>query len=146
MFQFTLPRGERLAENAIIIISTLFQFTLPRGERPVASQAEREAYEFQFTLPRGERHVQHIPRQPQPRVSIHAPAWGATATGQAPFVFYKFQFTLPRGERQGVCRRARCAPEFQFTLPRGERLHNLLGRIRILISFNSRSRVGSDKA
>ena len=56
-----------------------FQFTLPRGERQVGrGQDSPRRGEFQFTLPRGERpqpvrflHIAH-------RVSIHAPAWGAT--------------------------------------------------------------------
>ena len=35
MFQFTLPRGERLTMRGMPVVSSLFQFTLPRGERPL---------------------------------------------------------------------------------------------------------------
>ena len=33
-FQFTLPRGERLALTGGTLRGNVFQFTLPRGERP----------------------------------------------------------------------------------------------------------------
>ena len=33
MFQFTLPRGERLRFDFLLGIAVKFQFTLPRGER-----------------------------------------------------------------------------------------------------------------
>gem|GEM_PF-3112675 len=58
--------------------SLRFQFTLPRGERRLASAADRLDGLFQFTLPRGERlrvdRLLHLQR----KVSIHAPARGAT--------------------------------------------------------------------
>ena len=58
--------------------SLAFQSTLPRGERPVFLPADFAHVRFQSTLPRGERHrltiIQHTPF----RISIHAPARGAT--------------------------------------------------------------------
>ena len=54
-----------------------------------------------------------------------------------------FQFTLPHGERRAPPPPNPPFPEFQFTLPHGERPHRRR-RPRILRSFNSRSRMGSD--
>ena len=98
-FQFTLPRGERLARRYDGRSHLRFQFTLPRGERPLSYATE--------TIPRGFNSRSRVgsdafplPRPPQKgsfnsrsrvgsdspdlcpgfvlRVSIHAPAWGAT--------------------------------------------------------------------
>ena len=100
-FQSTLPQGERLPGIFVLPSANLFQSTLPQGERPGYSgmrsdgksrfqstlpQGERltealtgyTVYGFQSTLPQGER------RQPQAgyreghKISIHAPARGAT--------------------------------------------------------------------
>ena len=57
-------------------------------------------------------------------VSIHAPAWGATLTGEVLGASYQFQFTLPHGERQGLPIHQNQKDEFQFTLPHGERHAN----------------------
>ena len=59
---------------------------------------------FQFTLPRGERLIWRQFLEGDQRVSIHAPAGGATADSAAPAADVSFQFTLPRGERQQVAR------------------------------------------
>ena len=55
-----------------------FQSTLPRGERPPRPVRHRHAG-FQSTLPRGERPQPRPPLYARKVVSIHAPAWGATA-------------------------------------------------------------------
>ena len=79
VFQFTLPRGERLVTcyrwmlllcfnsrsregsdvtvSACRVLEELFQFTLPRGERPWACPSTPMTSTFQFTLPRGERQL-----------------------------------------------------------------------------------------
>ena len=77
MFQFTLPRGERLEDKLMQLIAQEFQFTLPRGERPYTRTWFQRTASFQFTLPRGERPlmISAIKRDTE------------------------FQFTLPRGER-----------------------------------------------
>ena len=55
------------------------------------------------------------------KVSIHAPAWGATHLKADIEANGLFQSTLPRGERQSpTIYRRRCFL-FQSTLPRGER-------------------------
>ena len=55
-----------------------FQFALPRGERPVAFFGSKANIMFQFALPRGERHTRGVVIQPSFKVSIRAPARGAT--------------------------------------------------------------------
>ena len=106
MFQFTLPRGERHGRFKRGSQTGKFQFTLPRGERPRATGPKGSDMKFQFTLPRGERRRHAAPptaaqgsfnsrsrvgsdpsRRAKPqrrRVSIHAPAWGATPAPTRP--------------------------------------------------------------
>jgi len=55
-----------------------FQSTLPRGERLSDIVCGVASYRFQSTLPRGERLVLVDRAIPAPKISIHAPAWGAT--------------------------------------------------------------------
>ena len=100
VFQSTLPHGERRFPACYRIQNFEFQSTLPHGERPFSACRMRsprsfnprsrmgsddysreldEAFEkFQSTLPHGERPVSASPPYPSERVSIHAPAWGAT--------------------------------------------------------------------
>ena len=99
IFQSTLPRGERLINYASSVGDEPFQSTLPRGERLVCSNCGLHTGIFQSTLPRGERPSRSGPARrlkyfnPRSRVgsdqilssaeeirkiSIHAPAWGAT--------------------------------------------------------------------
>ena len=61
------------------------------------------------------------------------------------FLSCKFQFALPRGERPRLVVVQRPNPVFQFALPRGER-RVLPSFIPRPVSFNSRSRVGSDSS
>ena len=145
VFQFTLPRGERRKCEDATKRRETFQFTLPRGERPSGSCDSSLSYRFQFTLPRGERHLPISFLPGKHRVSIHAPARGATEPKVwliylmscfnsrsregsdakvvgVPSVSNRFQFTLPRGERQRVYIALGFSLAFQFTLPRGERL------------------------
>ena len=77
MFQSTLPRGERLTTTQTIYLRYLFQSTLPRGERQLGTTVNEVRRMFQSTLPRGER-LNIMAETNATRVSIHAPAWGAT--------------------------------------------------------------------
>ena len=77
-------------------------------------------------------------------VSIHAPAWGATDWLAVLTNPEKFQFTLPHGERQIGKDGVELGSKFQFTLPHGERPLGIDGRYTVS-SFNSRSRMGSDR-
>ncbi len=166
-FQSTLPRGERRMEAHLRDKKTPFQSTLPRGERrPRWFPRQAAAPEFQSTLPRGERQpAQRIPRGSE-RISIHAPARGATLRPYPVRPTAGFQSTLPRGERQPWAYLIACGAKFQSTLPRGERpAAVVVAHLAFLISihapargatwccrfpcsfrwyFNPRSREGSD--
>ena len=56
-----------------------FQSTLPRGERPHHAKQGFPSWLFQSTLPRGERPGALLGLGAALDISIHAPAWGATA-------------------------------------------------------------------
>ena len=70
--------GSDAADSKVISPTEEFQFTLPRGERPIPFVINQGVRTFQFTLPRGERHAILFGVDFDDRVSIHAPAWGAT--------------------------------------------------------------------
>ena len=99
-----------------------FQSTLPRRERRVAVCARKLSAQFQSTLPRRERPSLNKTLMRFIRISIHAPAKGATILPESPFLAFLFQSTLPRRERQTFI-----LPEFCYFL-----------------YFNPRSREGSD--
>ena len=62
----------------LLVSPILFQSTHPRGVRPTYTARPRKLFEFQSTHPRGVRpHTRMLTLVPV-RVSIHAPAWGAT--------------------------------------------------------------------
>ena len=56
----------------------MFQFTHPRGVRHGTAKFGNLRIGFQFTHPRGVRHQQNVRNLTTTKVSIHAPARGAT--------------------------------------------------------------------
>ena len=85
-----------------------------------------------------------MPNRVQAKVSIHAPAWGATAGPRHPGPRPRFQSTHPRGvRRQGRLDR-RAGGRFQSTHPRGVRPLQMSLIIAAETSFNPRTRVGCD--
>ena len=85
-----------------VLNKLIFQSTLPRRERLWSVvKAVREVL-FQSTLPRRERRTCPCTRYSWQRISIHAPAKGATRTGTACPYCYLFQSTLPRRERPAL--------------------------------------------
>ena len=107
--------GSDLIQQHISNGGIKFQSTLPRGERHRAKLRIRSIYSFNPRSRVGsDTKISLFNIQ---KVSIHAPAWGAT-----------YQITNLR---------------FQSTLPRGER-HKHNGPNMSYVSFNPRSRVGSD--
>ena len=77
LFQFTLPRGERL----LIYSSPLcwhVSIHAPARGATADKRCRVELTEFQFTLPRGERPTVALQLVVERDVSIHAPARGAT--------------------------------------------------------------------
>ena len=77
------------------------------------------------------------------QVSIHAPAWGATKNSNRTIIRTKFQSTLPHGERPMMLVQLISGNGFQSTLPHGER-QKFKVKPKNVISFNPRSRMGSD--
>ena len=78
-FQSTRPRGARpSAARYSAALHFLFQSTRPRGARPSIWPFLKLFLMFQSTRPRGARPQEGDRRAPQGRVSIHAPARGAT--------------------------------------------------------------------
>ena len=103
LFQSTLPRGERLGQPICIIDSILISIHAPargatyslllsmlqnidfnprsrEGSDINNTNQELDPKGFQSTLPRGERLKQDILYEWHSRISIHAPARGATLT------------------------------------------------------------------
>ena len=100
LFQSTLPRRERLQALLDAVVVVLFQSTLPRGERRKVASGATAAM----------------------RISIHAPAKGATADLKG----------MPKAQK------------FQSTLEGNDLLLILHGYK--LTHFNPRSREGSDRS
>ena len=105
MFQSTRPRGARhdalanLQQHRQVSIhapawgatqggppvsprASVFQSTRPRGARPLFALRPVSKPKFQSTRPRGARHGPRWIGERSGGVSIHAPAWGATASSQ----------------------------------------------------------------
>ena len=123
VFQSTHPRGVR-PPGSIHTVSLIFRFqsTHPRGVRRWGAAGQPPPTMFQSTHPRGVRQNVCKDRHRATRVSIHAPAWGATTKN------YRIMRTI-------------CV--FQSTHPRGVRLLPM-DRGCEDISFNPRTRVGCD--
>ena len=82
-FQFTHLRGVRPSCNDFVIDGTMFQFTHLRGVRRALFKRRARLRQFQFTHPRGVRHSAVAVCLCVHRVSIHAPARGATLCSTA---------------------------------------------------------------
>ena len=121
-FQSTLPRRERLYEFFKPFIDFVFQSTLPRRERLQVLTACWCVSIFQSTLPRRERLSQPLNWTDSIKISIHAPAKGATSLYFLGVSIWAFQSTLPRRERL-LCT-----------------IHTRI----FFFNFNPRSREGSD--
>ena len=77
-----------------------FQFTRPHGARRNLAATRLIEQVFQFTRPHGARLELRVQWIYGRKVSIHAPAWGATApTRDAIPAAGLFQFTRPHGAR-----------------------------------------------
>ena len=137
--------GCDLGKHLGMFTDKVFQSTHPRGVRPArahprdhgrrgfnprtrvgcddaARAPQRILWVFQSTHPRGVRLASTASIPPFPTVSIHAPAWGATADALpvSPDVTW-FQSTHPRGVRLLAALDADVRQLFQSTHPRGVR-------------------------
>ena len=168
-FQSTLPRRERHVVRAVSVkYDSVFQSTLPRRERRVCACGVRVlAFYFNPRSREGSDGLQTVAFAVRRRISIHAPAKGATYFDYLKVSVRIFQSTLPRRERRasyetrtsGRCYfnpRSREGSDssansiinrqtlFQSTLPRRER-HPAPLPSHPLQHFNPRSREGSDR-
>ncbi len=122
-FQSTRPRGARRSRSGTTTLATAFQSTRPRGARPLSEWARGSLAAFQSTRPRGARRPSLFPLGHWDKVSIHAPARGATGHGHSPADLVRtFQSTRPRGARPGFNDSQSTTAVFQSTRPRGARL------------------------
>ncbi len=143
MFQSTLPRGERRPWSGPPGSPVRFQSTLPRGERQHGvllflrfsrfnprsrvgsddiSAKSQKAIRVSIHAPAwGATHPRRHPRH-CPRVSIHAPAWGATASGPDPGCLKNVSIHAPAWGATFSSPTSSFNRSFQSTLPRGERL------------------------
>ena len=122
MVSIHAPARGATVENATGAINLAFQSTLPRGERHKRRNVRNQRHAFQSTLPRGERRKWAFTMANKLRVSIHAPARGATL---------------------GI---ASCCDAFHVSIhapARGATCNVLLPTYRTKC-FNPRSRAGSD--
>ena len=76
---------------------------------------------FQPTRPHGARQPVNMEQVHDIFVSTHAPAWGATALGDALTHDIKFQPTRPHGARLCGKNKRQWFPKFQPTRPHGAR-------------------------
>ena len=81
----------------------MFQSTHPRGVRPTTTPYTGWIRWFQSTHPRGVRPFESLVGNTACKVSIHAPAWGATTASMSVLSTVRlFQSTHPRGVRRHV--------------------------------------------
>ena len=149
--------------------SLQFQSTLPRRERRKVGQGihQQQRYfnprsregsdrkppnlrpsdpRFQSTLLRRERRELVRPHPGQDRISIHAPAKGATSNDRTIAARYLISIHAPaKGATIEIMCSRSMMPIFQSTPPRRERLSRLVRRW-VTPHFNPRSREGSDCA
>ena len=143
-FQSTRPRGARRFVGISVFALLLFQSTRPRGARPNTTPKFSFLLGFQSTRPRGARHksctLQCTPRM----ISIHAPAWGATAFVDRAFNAREFQSTRPRGARPCDLSHSRQCIYISIHAPAWGATRTVRQSRRGARHFNPRARVGRD--
>jgi len=141
-----------------------FQSTRPHGARHAQHVGRRWIARFQSTRPHGAR-LDHAVARPQVLVSIHAPAWGATAPGGPPRArprcfnprarMGRDRRPIPPGPAQGVSIHAPAwgatPPEHRRARRRSVSIHapawgatRAPGRASGPHCFNPRARMGRD--
>ena len=143
-FQSTLPQGERRKYAPGQAVPVIFQSTLPQGERHIRQLGTQLSQQFQSTLPQGERQERIFMSLLYRKISIHAPARGATGWTNSWVPQTQFQSTLPQGERRAIAAAIFLLRQFQSTLPQGERQSGPASDCGVTTYFNPRSRKGSD--
>ena len=167
LFQSTRPRGARPAPDGGPGSSSGFNPRARVGRDTPITAPVASRMGFQSTRPRGARRGiyvdsrryksfnprarvgRDIPRPAlylrEPRVSIHAPAWGATDSTGSGNQTCEFQSTRPRGARPSCVFHCATVARFQSTRPRGAR-PAATPPSPSPKCFNPRARVGRDSA
>ena len=122
-----------------------FQSTLPRRERPSGLSCTMSMSLFQSTLPRRERLEAQKAIDDTAKISIHAPAKGATSRQRTVNGTPRFQSTLPRRERRRDRRSRRSGGHISIHAPAKGATVNFNATQVGLEHFNPRSREGSDE-
>ena len=143
-FQSTRPRGARHRRDDLPVFPQGFQSTRPRGARRVGVLLARRCPGFQSTRPRGARRLFELTKSHLYKISIHAPAWGATCGDQRHRCAQHISIHAPAwGATAAELGMSPTTVAFQSTRPRGAR-HSHPLRFCRLQHFNPRARVGRD--
>ena len=142
-FQSTLPRRERLSQAASAVCLRLFQSTLPRRERLNSVPFLSHKIDFNPRSREGSD-VWTNDLYKENKISIHAPAKGATHYQPYVKLFLLFQSTLPRRERHGTAGSSPHPKGISIHAPaKGATVANMEA-YALSRDFNPRSREGSD--
>ena len=142
------PRSREGSDVCIDLIScvkTLFQSTLPRRERRCSARLGKIHRNFNprsregSDLPEPFKLIHHL------RISIHAPAKGATQTISVATATQVISIHAPAKGATKDSGISATSSKFQSTLPRRERLNEGFALNNLQSDFNPRSREGSDK-
>ena len=141
------PRSRKGSDSTCctsIDVASLFQSTLPQGERPVRNGRWFSFTQFQSTLPQGERQWKRSYWRCKWRISIHAPARGATTiTLGVTDNNDNFNPRSRKGSDGRLSEIGSCCCYFNPRSRKGSDLIRWMERT-VLMNFNPRSRKGSD--
>ena len=123
LFQSTLPRRERQQHFSRIQDQDLFQSTLPRRERRRSQAPAPKQYRISIHAPaKGATSNTKGCGVSTIRISIHAPAKGATKMGKYEYIGKRISIHAPaKGATYQKQRDKQIGGVFQSTLPRRER-------------------------
>ena len=145
-FQFTLPRRERHPTSPHAVAMQGFNSRSREGSDITTHDRRGRRCGFQFTLPRRERPIKSHMSLETCKVSIHAPAKGATCSG---LIDACSLCRFNSRSREGSDVEVQVVPEVGVVVsihaPAKGATRSHAARHRIYSSFNSRSREGSDR-
>ena len=123
-FQSTRPRGARRHRTHGIQRQQHFNPRARVGRDDCWKAAQAESAKISIHAPAWGATYKPFLLRRHCLISIHAPAWGATALWLCPCSVKKFQSTRPRGARRRIRRLVTYRPTFQSTRPRGARQYS----------------------
>ena len=135
--------GSDIVGSNIVTVPADFNPRSREGSDGIPVMWQTAARLFQSTLPRRERHCCSNLLPMSRKISIHAPAKGATCLSERRGEESDISIHAPAKGATEICRQFICDSEFQSTLPRRERPSNGISYLTAR-DFNPRSREGSD--